>query len=139
VAQLEGLDEFVIRKRRMGVLYNELLADLDTIEKPLLKTDYAENIYWVYGVILKEAITCNAAEVITRLGKEGIGTRPFFYPMHQQPVFQKMGLFNKECHPVAERLAERGFYLPSGLALEEKQIRHVAYITGCILEDSMKY
>jgi perosamine synthetase len=134
LAQLERLDEFVVRKRRMGTIYNELLADFATIEKPLPRTDYAENIYWVYGVVLKEDIFCNAAEVITHLGNEGIGTRPFFYPMHQQPVFQKMGLFNKECHPVAERLAERGFYLPSGLALEEKQIRHAAEITKCSLK-----
>lgn len=49
VAQLERLDEFVARKRRMGALYSSLLADLDTVEKPPPQTDYAENIYWVYG------------------------------------------------------------------------------------------
>jgi len=42
--------------------------------------------------------------------------------MHQQPVFQKMGLFAGERHPVAEVLARRGFYLPSGLALTSEQI-----------------
>lgn len=138
LAQLERLDEFVARKRRMGSLYNKLLADFDMIEKPLLKTDYAENIYWIYGVVLKEDVSCNAAEIMTRIGSQGISTRPFFYPMHKQPVFQKMGLFNDECHPVAERLAEKGFYLPSGLALEEKQIRHVAEISGCVFKKTMR-
>jgi perosamine synthetase len=37
-----------------------------------------------------------------------------------------MGLYAGESHPVAERLARRGFYLPSGMALTETQIRTVA-------------
>jgi perosamine synthetase len=46
--------------------------------------------------------------------------------MHEQPVFRRMGLFAEERYPVAERLARRGFYLPSGLALSESQIYRVA-------------
>jgi perosamine synthetase len=46
--------------------------------------------------------------------------------MHEQPVFWKMGLFTGETYPVAERLARRGFYLPSGLALTEAQQTRVA-------------
>jgi perosamine synthetase len=42
--------------------------------------------------------------------------------MHEQPVFKKAGLFATDSHPVAERIARRGFYLPSGLALTEEQI-----------------
>jgi len=61
-----------------------------------------------------------------RLAGEKIGTRPFFWPMHEQPVFTKMGLFKNEHHPVAENIARRGFYIPSGLALTEEQIGTVA-------------
>jgi perosamine synthetase len=46
--------------------------------------------------------------------------------MHEQPVFRRMGLFANERYPVAERLARRGFYLPSGMALTEAQINKVA-------------
>jgi perosamine synthetase len=45
--------------------------------------------------------------------------------MHEQPVFQKMGLFKDELYPVAEKIARRGFYLPSGLALIEEQVKRV--------------
>jgi perosamine synthetase len=61
-----------------------------------------------------------------RLAAYKIGTRPFFWPMHEQPIFRKMGWFEEESYPVAERLARRGFYIPSGLALTEDQIRRVA-------------
>ena len=61
-----------------------------------------------------------------RLAALGIGTRPFFWPMHEQPVFRRMGLFEGQRFPVAERLARRGFYLPSGLALTDEQIDRAA-------------
>jgi perosamine synthetase len=57
-----------------------------------------------------------------RLAQAGVGCRPFFFPMHEQPVFRRMGLFAGESYPVAERLARRGFYLPSGLSLTDEQI-----------------
>lgn len=125
VAQLERLDEFVARKRRMGKRYTELLTDIDGLELPFPKTDYADNIYWVYGLILKDEAPFDAEEAMRRLAKQGIGTRPFFWPMHEQPVFHKMGLFKNESYPVAERLAMRGFYIPSGMALTEEQMERV--------------
>jgi perosamine synthetase len=125
VAQLERLDEFVDRKRRMGKRYTELLADTPGIELPLAKTDYAENIYWVYGIVLKDEVPFDAEVAMTKLAEYKIGTRPFFWCMHEQPVFRKMGLFEGVSCPVAERLARRGFYVPSGLALTEEQIEQV--------------
>ena len=126
LAQLERLDEFVTRKRRMGQRYTELLSGIPGIELPLARTEYAENIYWVYGLILKDAVPFDAEEAMRRLHKEGIGTRPFFWPMHEQPVLRKIGLFAGETYPVSERLARRGFYVPSGLALTESQMDQVA-------------
>jgi perosamine synthetase len=133
VAQLERLDEFVAKKRRIGARYHELLAGIPGIELPLAKTGYAKNIYWVFGLVLKESVPFDADEAMRRLGKLQIGTRPFFWPMHEQPVFQKLGLFKNESYPVAERMARRGFYLPSGLALTEAQQRQAAAALKSIL------
>jgi len=121
VAQLERLDEFVARKRRMGTGYTEMLAAVEGLELMPARTDYAENIYWVFALVLKESVPFDGKEAIRRLAQAGIGTRPFFWPMHEQPVFQGMGLFQGERHPVAERIARRGFYIPSGMALTDAQ------------------
>lgn len=126
VAQLERLDEFVQIKRRMGARYTELLAGTLGIQLPLAQTDFADNIYWVYALVLDDSVPFDAKEAMTRLGKLGIGTRPFFWPMHEQPVFRKMGLFAGENYPVAERIARRGFYIPSGMALTGGQIERSA-------------
>lgn len=126
LAQLERLEEFVRRKRIMGRRYRELLAGIEGLELMPDKTDYADSIYWVYGIVLKDSVAFDAEEAMSRLGRNGIATRPFFWPMHEQPVFLRMGMFAGESLPVAERLARRGFYIPSGLALTEAQIEEVA-------------
>jgi len=126
LAQLEQLDEFVVRKRKMGEFYTELLKDVRGIQLPLPKTEYAENIYWVYGIVLDESLGMNAEAAIKKLSEKGVGTRPFFCPMHQQPVLQGMRLFENESHPIAARLYRQGLYVPSGLAIDEKQINSVA-------------
>lgn len=126
VAQLEKIDEMVAKKRWIGNLYNELLKDIEVINLPIAETDFCENIYWVYTVTLKDEYQKNAKEVMSELGKHKIGTRPFFYPMHKQPVFNKMGLFLDDKLPNSEKLYEKGFYIPSGLALTEEQIKEVS-------------
>lgn len=134
-AQLEQLDGFVKRKRRMGSLYTDLLEGTKGIQLPLRSTDYAENIYWVYPIVLDDSIPFDAIEMMARMGRLGIGTRPFFYPIHKQPVFLKAGLFDAEDHPVAERIGDRGFYVPSGMALTEREIRRVADAVKTALQD----
>ena len=126
LAQLERLDEFVERKRDMGKLYTERLNDLTGLQLPLAKTDYADNIYWIYGVVLKPDVVNDVETLMQQLLELGVATRPFFWPMHEQPVFRKMGLFADTSCPVAEYVARHGFYLPSGLALTEQQIECVA-------------
>lgn len=133
VAQLERMDEFVKRKRRMGSLYNELFTDLPGVQLPLRKTTYAENIYWVYGLVLEESKGMTAETVISQLMAKGIGCRPFFCPMHQQPVLRKLGLFEGEAYPEADRLYKYGFYIPSGMALTTEQIEQVAGVIWEIL------
>ena len=126
LAQLERLQEFVARKRAMGARYQQMLDGLPGVTMPLPRTDYADNVYWVYGMVLDEEAGLHAKEVMGRLATLGIGTRPFFCPMHQQPVLRRAGLFEGESHPVAERLYQQGFYIPSGLALTEEQAIKVA-------------
>jgi perosamine synthetase len=126
LAQLERLDEFVARKRHIGAQYNRLLADIDGVQLPVPRIDYAENIYWVYGIVLEDGLTAGVDEIKAHLADRGIETRPFFWPMHRQPVFHRMGMFAGVTCPVAERLGQRGFYLPSGLTLKDDQIEYVA-------------
>ncbi len=133
LAQLERLPEFVKRKRAMGQKYTEMLQDIKSIQLPLPAMPYAQNIYWVYGIVLNESHEFDAKEMMSRLASKGVGSRPFFFPMHEQPVFKKMGLFKDVHLPVSERIARRGFYIPSGMAIKDEQILEVTKIIREVL------
>jgi perosamine synthetase len=126
VAQIEQLPRTVELKRRLGRLYDAHLEGVAGIRRPVARTNYADNIYWVYAIVLGDDVPFDAKEAMRRLGEKGIGTRPFFWCMHEQPVLRRMGFMLDESHPVAERIARRGFYLPSGLALTEEEIARSA-------------
>ena len=126
LAQLEQLDHFVKKKRRLGSEYNILLSGAHGLILPPTSTKYANSIYWVYGLLLEDWLQLEATDVTEQLNQLGIGTRPFFWPIHEQPVFLKMGLFKEERYPVAEKMARLGFYLPSGLGLTYQQQIQVA-------------
>jgi perosamine synthetase len=135
LAQLERLDEFVEKKRYLGNRYNQLLQDLgDKLYFPLPATDYSDNIYWVYGMVLKENVPYDAQTMMQKLASEGIGSRPFFYPMHKQPVFNNMGLYTNEKYPNSEVMGNRGFYIPSGLGLKDEEMIEVSDKLHKILE-----
>ena len=122
LAQLERLDEFVRRKREMGKYYTDALKDIEGLVLPIERTGYAENIYWVYGIVMDRDIQSDNRRMQELLAQEGVGARTFFWCMHEQPVLRKMGLFVNETYPNAEYLARKGLYIPSGLAITKEQM-----------------
>ena len=136
LAQLERLDEFVAKKRAMGSRYTELLSNIDGLQLPWSETGYAKNIYWVFGIVIDKKLQINAEDIAHQLSTKGVGTRPFFWPMHEQPVLKKHGLFdNREKFPVAEWLARKGFYIPSGLTLTNQMVDHVAKTLRSVIKE----
>jgi perosamine synthetase len=123
LAQLEKIDLHVEKKREIGRAYQEGLSGIEGFQLPLERTDYSNNIYWVFGLVAESEELKN--RTVEKLTKLQIGTRPFFWCMHEQPVFQNMGLFQGEIYPVAENMARCGFYLPSGLGLNELEVEIV--------------
>ena len=135
VAQLERLDEFIIKKRSIGTRYTAELQEIEGIQLPQISTSYANSIFWVYGIVLPVGFSVNAQVVMSMLNKSGVGTRPFFWPMNKQPVFNNMGLFNDQSYPVAENLGKMGFYIPSGLSLTSDEINIVSKKVKNVLMD----
>lgn len=124
LSQVEVIEQHIQQKRWMGQAYNEQLGGLSRITLPV-EEPWATNVYWMYGLVLDDSVPYDAVELARRLRAKGVDTRPFFLGMHEQPVFLEQGLFAGESYPVSERLATRGLYLPSGLALTESQLSRV--------------
>lgn len=124
VAQMDRIDEFVQIKRRLGEYYRNRMSGIKGIRCQVEKS-WAKTVYWMYCIELDGSRGLNAVEIMKELGKRGIGTRPFFWGLHEQPALHDLGLFKGESYPVTERIARQGLYLPSGLTLTENQVDEV--------------
>jgi perosamine synthetase len=134
VAQMERIDEFIGIKRRLGAYYREKLSRFEGI-KCQVEKPWAKSVYWMYCVEMGPELGLTAEDMMARLGEKGIGTRPFFLGLHEQPALHDLDLFKGERYPVTERISRQGFYLPSGLALTECQVDEVARAFEGILSD----
>jgi perosamine synthetase len=135
LAQVERIEDHVNKKMLIGERYGELLRPLEEkglIQLPVQKA-WAKNTYWMYGVVLNEKHGIDAKTFMGRLAERDIQTRPFFYPMHQQPAFERFEWFKRQSLPVSESLCKYGFYLPSGLTLTENNIERVAATVTTLL------
>lgn len=125
VGQVRRIESIVERKRWAAAEYTKRLAELPQLQLPMEQA-WARSVYWVYGMVLADDVPFDAAGFAQRLKALGVETRPFFLGMHEQPVYHDMGLFKGEHHPICERIARRGLYVPSGLALTLEQIEQVS-------------
>tara|TARA_B100000780_G_C21124859_1_gene456107 strand:- start:1124 stop:2248 length:1125 start_codon:yes stop_codon:yes gene_type:complete len=133
LSQLKRIKSIVKRKREIGMFYYNNFKHNQNLQIQPCKLDYASNIYWVFGIILKNKFKNKSQEIQKKLLNKNIETRPFFWPIHKQTIFKKMGLFKKESYPVAENLSRNGFYLPSGLGLSNKQLEYIVKTANEIL------
>ncbi|MDC1007644.1 DegT/DnrJ/EryC1/StrS family aminotransferase [Gammaproteobacteria bacterium] len=126
LAQLECIDDFILKKREIGKKYQQKLSKFsDIFQLPLKSNDFAENIYWVFSIVLKKEINFSLTEITKDLSNRGVGNRPFFWPMHLQPYLKKNGFFEGETYQNSEYIAKNGFYIPSGLGIHDDDIDYV--------------
>ena len=126
VAQLERIDNFIARRRKMAETYNSLLRGVDGVtlhpEMP-----WATNVYWFYSILIdKKRYGIGRDELIVKMSGNGVETRPFFYPIHSMPPYKKYAA-NRRFY-VAEKLSSSGMNLPSSVKLTEEQVNQVAQL-----------
>jgi len=127
VAQMEKIDELVEIRRRNARLYNSLLETIEGITLPP-EERWAKNVYWMYSILVEDSFGISRDELESYLNERGVDTRPFFYPIHLQPVYVES--FRGEEYPVAEELSRNGMNLPSAPTLKKREIE---YVVDCIL------
>ena len=159
LGQLENIEKLIQMRINNANLYNKLLKNVKGVILPPSK-DWAKNVYWMYGVLLNEEFGMPRDRLREELLKEGVDTRSFFIPSHNQPMFEKpkktegfWGTKNPRDflvkskkfsmpdisgkYPVSENLGANGFYLPSSSHLPREDI---TYITDTIkkIKDNTK-
>lgn len=123
-AQLEKIDEYIKAKIEHARIYNELLKEVKGITLPTEK-EWAQNVYWLYSIIVEDDYFLNRDELIKKLAKAGIETRPFFMPVHQMIPYKDCGRGDLT---ITEELGMKGINLPSSVGLKHNEIEKVCQV-----------
>jgi perosamine synthetase len=113
VAQLKKINKLIRRKIEVAHAYRRLLTKMPEVTAAP-EMPWAKSVFWLYSILVNPL---HRDKIIELMGKNGIETRPFFYPCHIMPPYNK-GL----SLPVAEDLSSRGMNLPSAFRLTSDDI-----------------
>ena len=131
LSQLNRLNSIINKKIFVGKTYYKYLKNNKNIYFPEPKKNNLRNIYWVNGLLILAGAKKNAKKLAEDLKKYKIETRPFFWPMHKQPILKKKISLNKNDKiPYSNILSKYGIYLPSSINLSENKIKYISNIVN---------
>jgi perosamine synthetase len=120
-AQLEQADAILGRRKEIAAGYEVGLAGVVGLTQPPAQP-WAENVYWMYSVLVEPAFGVDREAVRAGLRERGIDSRPFFVPLHELPPYRQAAP-----GPVALALSAKGINLPSGTGLRSDEIGQVCH------------
>jgi len=119
VAQLERIEELIAIRVRNAAHYEQRLSEVPGLSLAP-SAEWAENVYWMYTVLVEEDYGLDRDTLMAQLHRGGIDTRPVFYPIHTLPMYHC-----GQHLPVAEEIGRKGINLPSGATLSPEQVDQV--------------
>jgi len=125
LAQVEKAYEYRDQRIKNNTFYKQRLSHIEGINFP---EDEAEslNVYWMNAILIDPDIFgVSRDEVIAGLYIKGVGTRPLFTGMHEQPSLKNIGCDCSGEYPVTQDLTTNGLYLPSASSLSEDKIDYI--------------
>jgi perosamine synthetase len=138
VAQMEQIELFLENRQRMAAMYGAELRGISGVSLPP-NEDWADNIYWLYTIMIEPSkFGIDRDGVMRAMAREGIETRPVFYPLNIQPAYA--GGNARWCGPmvVSEQLSRKGLSLPSSNALTPQEVRRVCATLRKIANDKRR-
>lgn len=111
-AQIQRVEELVAKKIEIFNGYKQALSNIDGVEMNHEQA-YVKNSYWMPTIILDKNLKIKRDELVEYLNEQGIGARPFFYPVSSFPEFSEV-----ESNSVSYSLSKYGVNLPSNFELE---------------------
>jgi perosamine synthetase len=127
LSQLTRLDTILERRARVAGWYAERLRFLEGVHIPHPAAETTRMSWFVYVLRLDERIDRPA--LMAALESDGIPTRPYFVPIHLQPLYRDRFGYRPGDFPVTERVARTSLAVPFFTEMAEQQ---VDYVCDCL-------
>ena len=124
--QLLDLDDKIARRREIYTVYKKELQEFPEIlfhDEP----DICYSNRWLTTILIHpdKSNDIDREKIRLALEQENIESRPFWKPMHLQPLYQEARFFG---NGVSEALFEHGLCLPSGSGMSDLELERVISI-----------
>jgi dTDP-4-amino-4,6-dideoxygalactose transaminase len=114
LAQLEQLDEFVSKRRKINANYKKLLRSFEGISFQE-DSEQSKSNFWLTALLIDAKITGFTNDKLrVVLMKRGIESRFLWKPLHMQPVFKEIPFYGGNN---SKRMFKNGLCLPSSVNL----------------------
>lgn len=123
LAQVGRIDELLHKRERVAGWYNERLADLELVERPIIASSTTRMSWFVYVVRIRPP--ARRDEVMRGLAELGVPSRPYFTPIHLQPFYRDTFGYQRGDFPVTEYLGDVSLALPFSGVMTEEQVDYV--------------
>jgi UDP-4-amino-4,6-dideoxy-N-acetyl-beta-L-altrosamine transaminase len=120
VSQLNKIDKFVERRKKIAQRYNEEMKSFDHIVLPY-QADGCVSSWHLYTILFKDG---KRREAYMKLKEAGIGVEVHYLPVYKHPYYQKHGYQNVKC-PNAEKIYEQILSIPIFYKLSDEQQTYV--------------
>lgn len=131
-AQLERINEFVEAKKKLAIFYNKVLGDTGHFILPPQES-WAVNGYWLYTAVLKESAGISRDLLMEKMLKNGVETRPAFYPLHQMPPYKHSP--TKSTFSNSEHISAQGISFPSSVNITQQELDNIAQALHSIFQN----
>jgi perosamine synthetase len=130
LAQMERIETILQKKERILDYYTSRFGDLKEFVQQQACPGGKPSC-WLFTLLVAEQAGIGRDEFAARLIRNGIETRPIFYPLHTMPAFERFA--KKRSYPIAEHIARRGLSLPSAATLTEQGLNYICAVSRSIL------
>ena len=126
LAQLERIDELLVRKVEIFNWYARELADMPDISLNY-EAPGTTSTYWMVTIGLGTNYEIPKEELIAGFKKRNIDTRPFFYPLSSLPAYDHLeqAKIARQQNKVAYQISPQSINLPCALNMTEEQVHFV--------------
>jgi perosamine synthetase len=131
---MDQADALVEKRREIARFYSSRLNRYKDYLYLPIEMDYAKSSYWMYHIILRDALVLKRSQIMNSLKDVGVETREGFIPYNMQEIFINRGWTKPEDCPNANMVAYASFYLPTGPAISEVELDYVSTKLCSILD-----
>ncbi len=131
VAQLERIEELLAKRAQVAEWYNQYLSQVDGVTPPIIAPATTRMGWFVYVIRLAPELERN--RVMEELARRSIPSRPYFPPIHLQPLYRERLGYREGDFPATERVARSTLALPFHGRLTEDEVATVCQALGEVI------